>query len=161
MQELMVNTGKRDVPNSTAFTSLNREGGEGSVYFFAVLFSKMWDYWIGNVSFLFLFFFPMWEKVIQAVNSGVSLSEDSAFVNTCSLVLFQDQPDRSSRLCLCARLHVTKPYFFQYLCFYQHMYFSKPVLHWDSLSCLVYPHASVEGHCRAVCVPMIFYLQPC
>lgn len=149
MQELTVNTGKRGVPNSTVFTSLNREGGVGSVYFFAVLFSKVWDYWIGNV------FFPMWEKVIQAVNSGVSLSEDSAFVNTCSLDLFQDQPDRSRCPCQCARLPVTKPYFFQYLCFYQRIYFSKPVLRWDSLSCLFYPRTSVEDYCRSVCVPMI------
>lgn len=104
---------------------------------------------------LVMFFFPMWEKVIQAVNSGVSLSEDSAFVNTCSLDLFQDQPDRSSRPCQCARLPVTKPYFFQYLCFYQRIYFSKPVLRWDSLSCLFYPRTSVEDYCRSVCVPMI------
>lgn len=75
------------------------------------------------------FLFPMWEKVIQGVNSAISLNEDSAFVNICSLVFFQDQPDRSSCPCLCARLPVTKPYFFQYLCFYQHMYFWKPALH--------------------------------
>lgn len=54
MQELTVNTGKRGVPNSTVFTSLNREGGVGSVYFFAVLFSKVWDYWIGNVFFSYV-----------------------------------------------------------------------------------------------------------
>lgn len=134
MQELMVNTGKRDVPNSTVFTSVNKEGGGGSVYFIAILFSKVWDYWIGDF-FVCLFFvsvfflFPMWEKVIQGVNSAISLNEDSAFVNICSLVFFQDQPDRSSCPCLCARLPVTKPYFFQYLCFYQHMYFWKPALH--------------------------------
>ena len=42
--------------------------------FFAFLFSKGPDYWVGTD-------FSMWEKVIQAVNSGVALNEDSTEVN--------------------------------------------------------------------------------